>query len=160
MLADDPFYPPMTYHWIWSFLGWVLILAVLGWGVVVWYRTRRVRPGPAPRAVPVHPGWRLARAKHVTIDQIDRIVWDVEQGRVDSRTAHRQLSAIVRTFIDEVSNAGTSRMTLSDIGSRGPGLGPVAHVVHQLYPGEFGTDPTRPVRPAAEAAKAVVAQWH
>ena len=92
--------------------------------------------------------------------RIDQIVWECEQGRVDARTSHRELSAAVRAFIDDVSGATTSRMTLSDLGSRGPGLAPVTHVVLQLYPGEFGPDPARPIRPAAEAAKAVVAQWH
>ena len=26
MPADDPFYPPMTYHPIWSVLGWVVLV--------------------------------------------------------------------------------------------------------------------------------------
>ena len=158
--VDDPFYPPMTYHWVWTLLAWVAILAVLAWAGFIWWRTRRVRPTTPAGPVPIHPGWRLARAKHDTMTRIDQIVWECEQGRVDARTSHRELSAAVRAFIDDVSGATTSRMTLSDLGSRGPGLAPVTHVVLQLYPGEFGPDPARPIRPAAEAAKAVVAQWH
>lgn len=160
MLADDPFYPPLTYHWVWTFLAWLAILGVLGWAAWVWWRTRRARPVPPVAAVPEHPGWRLARAKHSTIARIDRIAWEAEHGRIDARTAHREISAAVRGFVDEVSGGSTSRMTLSDLGSRGPGLAPVTHVVHQLYPGEFGPDPARPVRPAAEAAKAVISRWH
>ncbi len=160
MPADDPFYPPMTYHPIWSVLGWIAILAVVGWAGFIWWRTRRARPTQPAGPVPVHPGWRLARAKYDTMARIDQLVWECEQGRVDARTAHRELSAAMRAFIDDVSGATTSRMTLTDLGSRGPGLAPVTQVVHQLYPGEFGPDPARPIRPAAQAAKAVVAQWH
>lgn len=160
MHVDDPFYPPMTYHWIWSVLGWMALLAVVGWAGFIWWRTRPARPAPPPRPVPMNPGWRLARAKYDTMAQIDQIVWECEQGRIDARTAHRQLSAAMRAFVDDVSGAATSRMTLSDLGARGPGLASVTHVVHQLYPGEFGPDPARPIRPAAQAAKAVVAQWH
>jgi hypothetical protein len=157
--TDDPFYPPMTYSPGWQALGVLLLFGVVAWALFVWWHTRVPRPRPPAAPVGPSPGWLLARAKHQTIDQIERIAWEAEHGRIDARSAHQQISAAVRSFVDDLGGTRSRHMTLSELGAGGPRLAHVTHVVHQLYPGEFGPDPARPVRPSAEAAKAVVAGW-
>jgi len=158
--TDDPFYPPMTYSVWWTILAVLLLIGVLGWIAFVWWSTRRAVPRtpPAPLAPP--PGWIMVRAKHDTMATIDRLVWQAENGVLDVREAHQELSRTVRGFVDQVSGTTAQTMTLSELGRSGPRMAHVSQVVHQLYPGEFGPDPARPIRPAAEAAKAVVAAWH
>jgi len=76
------------------------------------------------------------------------------------RVGHQQVSRVVRDFVDQHAGTDSLTMTLSDLGSADPRLGPVAEVIQRLYPGEFGPDPRLELRPVADAAKAVIDGWH
>jgi len=162
--VDAGFFPPERYAVVWPIVGALLVVAVVAWLGFVWWRTRPVS-GAAPVLEPVpvvaaRSAASLGRAKRESRAQIDRIVADVEAGRLDVRVGHQQVSRVVRDFVDQHAGTDSLTMTLSDLGSADPRLGPVAEVIQRLYPGEFGPDPRLELRPVADAAKAVIDGWH
>ncbi len=156
-MSAEEFYPPMTYSPLWLVLGTVILLAIAGWGVVIWAQTRPPRPAAV---VPEPPGWRLAQLKAGYLARIDEIVRLVEHDDLSPRRAHQELSAAVRQFVEEASGLRAPTMTLSELGRSGvPALAPVTDIVLRLYPVEFGPDASAPVQHAADVARGVVSRW-
>jgi hypothetical protein len=148
----------MTYSTVWLVIGTVIVLAILGWAVVVWWETRPAKP-PKPAPEPP-PGWRLGRLKEGYVGRIDEIVRLASVGELSTRRAHQELSVTVRQFVQEASGLRAPTMTLTDLGRSGvPSLDPVTDVVLRLYPAEFGPDSTASVGTAAEVARGVVSRW-
>ncbi len=157
-MPGDDFYPPMAYSTLWLVLGLVILAALLGWGVVIWWQTRPARP---PQAAPEPPpGWRLGNLKAGYVRRIDEIVRLAGAGELSTRRAHQELSVTVRQFVQEASGLTAPTMTLTELGRSGvPSLVPVTDVVLRLYPVEFGPDSTAGVGTAADVAREVVTRW-
>ncbi len=155
MAAD--FYPPITYSPLWTAIGVVIVLGVLGWAVVVWAQTRPARVEPEPE---LPPGWWLAQLKGRYIQRIDEVVRLGDAGELSPRRAHQELSVVVRDFVQEASGVQAPTMTLAELGRTGdPALAPVSDVVRGLYPVEFGPERAVSVAAAAAYAREVVARW-
>ena len=154
---DGDFYPPMSYSPIWLVLGFVILAALVGWALVIWAQTRRTRPRREPEP-PAH--WRLEQLKQDYLARIDEVVRLTSVGEISRRRAHQELSAAVRSFVDEAAGLPTPTMTLTDLDRSGiPELAPVTHVVSRLYPVEFGPERGADVAEAAQAAREVVIRW-
>jgi len=157
-VPDDEFYPPMTYSTGWLVIGLVILVAILGWAVVIWWQTRPAKP-PEPAPEPP-PGWRLENLKIGYLARIDEIVRLAGTNELSPRRAHQELSGTVRQFVQEASGLKAPTMTLTELGRSGvPSLEPVTDVVLRLYPAEFGPDGTASVATAAEVARGVVSRW-
>jgi hypothetical protein len=156
--ADSPppgFYAPDLYagRWLWVGVG-VLVLVALWYAyVIVSTRPRRVR---IPARVTAD---RLTRLRADYDHQIDLVLARVARGELSQRAGHQQLSVLVRHFVEEVSGIHAPTMTLTELSATGSRLTPVAHVVGELYPGEFGPEEARSLVGAGTVAKAVVARW-
>jgi hypothetical protein len=151
------FYPPMTYSPLWSAIGVVIVLGVLGWALVIWAQTRPARVEPEPE---LPPGWWLAGLKEGYLERIDEINRLHDAGELSARRAHQELSVAVRDFVHEASGVPAPTMTLAELRRSGdPSLAPVSEIVRGLYPVEFGPDRPGSVRAAAGAAREVVARW-
>lgn len=151
----DP-YPPMSY----GPLPVLLALSLLGL-VLLWFlwlalarhlRARPAAPAPAPAssAPPVdHRASALAR--------IDEIEQACAAGRISQRTAHHDLSEVVRGYVSAVSGVPATRMTLHDL--REARLEPVAAAVERTYPPSFGADGQGDLDAAVRIAREVVERW-
>ena len=156
--GDNGFYGPMAYSTVWTIIGVVILLAIVGWYAVVWWQTR---PAPPPRPVPPPPpGWALARLKGDYLARIDEIVGLVHGGDLSQRRGHQELSTTVRQFVQDASGVAAPTMTLTDLGRSGVAqLESVTDVVLLLYPVEFGPDRSASVAQAADVARRVVDRW-
>lgn len=157
-MPGDGLYAPMSYSTTWLVIGLVIVAALLGWGVVIWWQTREPRPdAPAPGPP---PGWRLAQLKADYVARIDELVRLADHAEISPRRAHQELSLTVRQFVEEASGLHAPTMTLSELGRSGvASLAPVTDVVLRLYPVEFGPDASVPVGRAADVARQVVSRW-
>jgi len=156
--GDNGFYAPMTYSALWTVIGVVLLLALLGWAFVIWWQTR---PAPPPKPTPPPPpGWRLGQLKGQYLTRIDEIVALAKAGELSSRRGHQELSTTVRQFVQEASGLKAPTMTLTELGRSGVAqLEPVTDVVLRLYPLEFGPDREASVDASADVARGVVQRW-
>ncbi len=156
--ADTPppgFYPPDPYGsgWVWVGAG-ALVVVALWYAWVLW--STRVRPVRVPPRISAD---RLTRLRSDYRRQIDVVLERAARGEITQRSAHQQISVLVRHFVQEVSGIDAPTMTLTDLTGSGVRLTPVANVVGTLYPGEFGPRETRTLDGAATVAKEVVARW-
>ncbi len=158
MAGDNGFYAPITYSILWAVIGVVILLALAGWALVIWWQTR---PAPPPEpASPPPPGWMLGQLKGQYLSRIDEIVALAAAGGLSPRRGHQELSTTVRQFVQEASGLRASTMTLTELGRSGVAqLQPVTDVVLRLYPIEFGPDREASVATSAEAARGVVQRW-
>ncbi|WP_295698938.1 hypothetical protein [Lapillicoccus sp.] len=158
MAGDNGFYAPMTYSVLWTVIGVVIMLAIVGWAFVIWWQTRPVPP-PKPTPPPP-PGWLLGQLKGQYLSRIDEIVRLAEAAELSSRRAHQELSTTVRQFVQEASGLRAPTMTLTELGRSGVAqLEPVTDVVLRLYPVEFGPDREASVATSADVARGVVQRW-
>jgi len=154
--GEGGFYAPMTYTPLWVVIGVALLLAIVGWYVVVWWQTR---PAPPP-ALQLASGARLAQLQGACLARIDQIVHRVGAGQLTQRAGHQELSTVVRDFVQEASGVSAPTMTLTELGRSGNRrLEPVTDVVLLLYPVEFGPERPASVADAALAARTAVERW-
>ncbi|MCU1538586.1 MAG: hypothetical protein JWP82_2937 [Humibacillus sp.] len=157
-VADTPppgFYAPDLYsgRWLWIGLGVLLLVALWSAFVILSTRPRRVRIPPRVTTD------RLTRLRADYARQIDLVLDLVARGELTQRAGHQRLSVLVRHFVQEVSGIHAPTMTLTELTATGERLTPVAQVVSDLYPGEFGPDEARSLAGAGAVAKEVVARW-
>jgi hypothetical protein len=144
---------PVTYS------AWLLVLAVaLPVLVVAWYAgvtwwAREKRDGA---------GWRqVARARRDHLRRLDKVEAAVATGEMTPRSAHQQISVLVRSYVDAVSSVETRSMALEQLRATAPAE--VADVVALIYPPAFQPgdqgEPAARLDPALHDARAVVATW-
>ena len=156
-MGGDGFYAPMGYSGVWLVVGVVLLLAVAGWYVVVWARTRPAPPPPPPPAEP--PGFRVMRLQELALRRIDEIVREVQDGRSTPRRAHQDLSTTVREFVRDASGLGVTTMTLTEARAGRPAPARPAHrrgaaaLPRRVRPRDGS------VADAAETARRAVTSW-
>jgi hypothetical protein len=157
MPLDSEFFPPVQYLPWWGIIGFVLLLAVVGWYVFLFASTRAGRvpvPQEAPRVVPR----TIDTVRTEYLELIDQARRQHAGGLVDSRETHHQLSRILRSYVAEREGQKTMQMTLKDL--RGTRFTPLAHAVETLYPGAFGVRAGVSVDRAVDEAKRLVSTWH
>lgn len=158
MPAESPppgFYPPDAYAAWWLWVGIGALALVLAWYAGVWWWTRE-RPVPPVAAPSLN---RVERLRAAYLREIDLVVDRAERGVITSRSAHQQLSVLVRHFVQELSGIRAPTMTLTELAGSGPRLTPVSQVVEVLYPGEFAPEAAQTVVGAGEVAREVVRRW-
>lgn len=146
---------PVGYDTRWWVLAVGLLAVALAWnlGVLLWGRPRRVRAAAAHR-----PDVAVLRERYLGL--VDAVEREHAGGRIGPREAHRRLSALSRSYVDEATGRRTRAMTLADLRGEDPaGLSGLVEVVAAAYPPAFGRDEAPwegSVPEAAERARATV----
>lgn len=159
MPGDSEFFPPVQYLPWWGIIGFILLVAVIGWYIFLFTSTRA---GRIPAPTPAEPSeWSLRTIETVRTEYLERIDQTRRghaSGAVDSREAHHQLSQIVRSYVSEREGRQTMQMTLKDL--RATPFTPLTEAVEKLYPGAFGVGTGVSVDRAVDEAKRLVSTWH
>lgn len=181
-LAGAGFLAPLQYSaWFpWAGLGLLVLVAV--WYTFVLLGTRRPAarsatqtPAAQAPATPLAGTPDLVRLRDEYLRQIDAVAREAAAGTRSDRSAHQELSLLIRSFIRDASGVDAPRMTLAEL--RAAGQGPhrqpgaqhfppenqfraAADVVAGLYQGAFAAAPASAVPDAARAAREVVRSWN
>lgn len=177
-LAGAGFLAPLQYSgwFLWAGLG--LLTLVAAWYTFVLLGTRRrpaAREGaPTPEA-PQGSTPDLARLRDEYLRRIDAVDREAAAGTRSVRSAHQELSLLIRSFIRDASGVDAPRMTLAELRAAGsaaprqPGaqyfpsehhVRAAADAVAGLYQGAFAAAPASAVPDAARAAREVVSSWN
>lgn len=148
MLAQEP-YPAADYQGTWTWLGVGLLVVVGGWYVALWLSTRRA-PSSAPALAPPRPP-----ADHLA--EIADVEARAAAGAVDVRTAHTELSAIVRRFVSERTGIPADRMHVGEL--QRVGLPLVPELLAVFYPVQFAEESGGDTAMAVAMARSVVEHW-
>ena len=178
--VDSDFLGPLDYSAWFPWAGMGLLVLVAGWCGYVFLSTRR-RP-PVPPAVPPDPGPAagpdLARLRREYLQRIDAVAGGAAAGTRSGRSAHQELSLLLRSFVRDASGLDATRMTLAELrvlsqppashatpGRRPPsqlpaGLPALSRAVAALYPAAFGPAAASGVPEAADTAREVIRSWN
>lgn len=177
-LAGAGFLAPLQYSAWFPWAGLGLLALVAAWYTFVLLGTRR---RPAARAAAQSPAAPpagtadLARLRDEYLRQIDAVDREAAAGTRSDRSAHQELSLLIRSFIRDASGVDAPRMTLAELRAAGQAphrqAGPhhvpsghhfraAADAVAGLYQGAFAAAPASAVPDAARAAREVVRSWN
>ncbi|MDO7869216.1 hypothetical protein [Nocardioides jiangxiensis] len=132
MRAADDFVGPVAYGGPWTWLPYLLVLAVVGYYAWV-LLAGRAAPEPDEEFVSRRNPADAVRGRR--LQELDRIDQAVRAGRMPLRTGFQQMSAQVRTFVGEVSDVPARSMTLEEL--RSSPHPRVAEAIALMYPPEF-----------------------
>ena len=153
-MPGGEFFPPVQYQPWWGLLGFLIIVAVIGWWVFVFLSTRKSRV-PQPPAAPRGPGVETIRKRYLGL--IDETRAAYAKGELPDREAYHQLSMLLRSYVEEREGTRTVTMTLKDL--RMTQLTPLSEAVARLYPGAFSPDSHGTVAQAVDEARGLVTSW-
>ena len=173
---DGDFFGPLEYSaWFpWAALG--LLVLVAAWSAYLFRSTRRrpagqqSGPAPAPPAAVAAPD--LARLRRGYLERIDAVDREAAAGTRSGRSAHQELSLLIRSFVRDASGVDATRMTLAElraVGAVGPvdaagqaahGVPAAADAIAALYPAAFAAGPASGAADAARTAREVVRSWN
>ncbi|MGP4032212.1 hypothetical protein [Pseudarthrobacter sp. 1C304] len=178
-LAGAGFLAPLQYSAWFPWAGLGLLALVAAWYTCVLLGTR---PRPAARIAAQTPAAPaagsapdLARLRDEYLLQIDAVDREAAAGTRSVRSAHQELSLLIRSFIRDASGVDAPRMTLAElrVAGQGPHRQPgaehvpserqfraAADAVAGLYQGAFAAAPASAVPDAARAAREVVRSWN
>ena len=170
---DGDFFGPLEYSgWFpWAALGLLVLVAA-------WY-AYRLPEYPAPGARRGSPGAPaavaapdLARLRRDYLERIDAVDREAAAGTRSGRSAHQELSLLIRSFVRDASGVDATRMTLAELRAAGAGPAgaaaqPPAHgvpaaaaAIAALYPAAFAAGPASGAADAARTAREVVRSWN
>ncbi|MDI3211639.1 hypothetical protein [Arthrobacter sp. AL12] len=116
---ESDFFGPLGYSaWFpWAALGLLVLVAV--WYAYLVRSTRRRPAGqqaaeaPAPPAAVAAPD--LARLRRTYLERIDSVDREAAAGTRSGRSAHQELSLLLRSFVRDASGVDATRMTLAEL---------------------------------------------
>jgi hypothetical protein len=132
MRAATDFVGPAAYAGPWTWLPYVLLLAVAGW--YAWVLLGGRRPAEvAEEFVSSRNPADTVRGRR--LQELDRIDQYVRAGQLPLREGFQRMSATVRAFVGEVSDVPARTMTLEEL--RASPHPRVAEAIAAMYPPEF-----------------------
>ena len=160
-----------------------LLALVAAWYTFVLLGTRRrpaareAAPTPTAQTPTAPPAGTpdLARLRHEYLRRIDAVDREAAAGTRSDRSAHQELSLLIRSFIRDASGVDAPRMTLAELRAAGSTahrqagaqyfppehhFRAAADAVAGLYQGAFAAAPASAVPDAARAAREVVSSWN
>jgi hypothetical protein len=156
MRAAADFVGPAAYSGPWTWLPYLLLLAVAGWYAWVLLGGR---PPAEPEEEFVSSRNPADTVRGRRLQELDRIDQYVRAGQMPLREGFQRLSATVRGFVGEVSDVPARTMTLEEL--RASPHPRVAEAIAALYPPEFapGEATLDDFARSLQAAKELVRTW-
>ena len=161
MQGPDEFYPPYQYGWGWLLLAVGLIALVLvAWALVLWFTRMEKPPKQSTQpSVPVTANV-LTQLRYEYAARIDQIEAAYTAGAMSPKTANRELSALVRSYVNEYSGLEAPVLSLSDLVELGVHPALIDALQRHYYPSIFRKDMVIDPVAGAAAARAVVSSWY
>ena len=161
MQGPDEFYPPYQYGWGWLLLAVGLIALVLvAWAQVLWFT--RIEKPPKQSTQPSVPVTAdvLTQLRYEYAARIDQIEAAYTAGAMSPKTANRELSALVRSYVNEYSVLEAPVLSLADLVELGVHPALIDALQRHYYPSIFRKDMVIDPVAGAAAARAVVSSWY
>lgn len=148
--------PLVGYSPFWLVLGIAILAVIALFYVVVLLLTAERKPRDKSVAPP-EPPVDIAKLQQAGYARVADIEAATMNGTLDSRSAHEQLSAVVREFIADSTGIPADHMTLSDL--QRTELRGTTRAVAQFYPGVFGAEPEQDLAKSIHMAREVLSGW-
>ncbi|PID30298.1 hypothetical protein CSA80_02620 [Candidatus Saccharibacteria bacterium] len=158
MLAAAELSPLLNYASWPLFVAIGLICLVVAWFIFVYWLTRKKPDNvlanlPPQEPIPVD----LTQLKAAALEKIGQVEQNYAEKRINARTAHQYLSAILRDFASQAAHMPLHTMTLAEL--KRTQYGQLATTIGEYYRPEFAAISSGSVADASAAARKVVSEW-
>lgn len=135
-----------------------LLLLAITWVSIILWTTRR-KPEKSLRTLPAAPALAIdySQLKARYIEQINIVQGQFDNRDIPARTAHQQLSSLLKSFVAEAARVPVRSMTLSEL--KRTRYKPLSEAIDSYYRPEFAAVESGSVASAAERARKVVTEW-
>lgn len=96
------------------------------------------------------------RAKY--LKKLEKLLMEVENGRIDIRDAYLKLSNIIREFIEKVTGINVSTMSKKEVENKG--LKPLNMLMAEYYPPEFAKYSKGDIISSIKRTMEVIRKWN
>ncbi len=158
---------PVGYSAVWTFVGIVLLAAVVAWFFWVFWSTRKrgeekpatsaaVRKRPASTMPGVSDPW--AAVRNIYLDKLRELESRHARGQLDDRAVHLEIRNVMRDFTK--ARTGIDAATFTDLDAAKVSLtGPLAKTLKNLSYPSFARASTAKAQRSIGQAQDVVRQW-
>ncbi|NLF06160.1 MAG: hypothetical protein GX593_14340 [Actinomycetales bacterium] len=158
---------PVGYSGVWTLVGTVMLLALAGWYVWLFWSTRK-RPGedepasqarkrPASTMPPVSSDpWAAVRG--IYIDRLDEIKARHKRGELDARGVHLEIRNVMREFTKVRTGIDAETFTAADA-ARVSLTAPLAKTLKNLSYPSFARASTAKPSHSLFRARRVIQEW-
>lgn len=141
-------------------VGAILIVAMLF--ILIGYQVycRRKKQTGSQKTAPerIAPKRSIGALRGIYLARIEKLEKDLQEGKTESRDCFQQLSAIVRSFVWEVTEKDVTTCTLEEI--RQMNLPSLTELVSEFYEPEFGAKQNGDAYSAIHHTKKVITEWN
>lgn len=159
---------PVGYSWVWTLVGTVMLLALVGWYVWLFWSTRKRADEPdAPRAeVKQRPASTMpsvstdpwAAVRKIYLDKLREVDSQYARGQIDARSVHLELRRIMRDFTKARTGIDAETFTAADA-ARVSLTGPLAKSLKNLSYPSFARTSKADAQRSIGQAQDVVREW-
>lgn len=157
----DGLYPPAQYGWGWLALAiGIVALIVIAWYLSLTFTRRRRMSEFAHRRGDVPSADVTAALRAEYLGDLDTIEADFRGGRLDGREVNRELSSLVRRYVNEYSGLEAPVLTLADLRKMNVHPALIDAIARHYYPSIFRRNHVVDPEAGISAARKVVQEWH
>lgn len=152
---EDPFSYSKSPIWITITVIFVSIIILL-----TIYTVRKLLRSGAKKPVDYKPVFRpkpLNQAKNEYLAKIYQVQQMFCAGQMDARTAHQELSAIVRMFVYDLTGIEAQNFSLNELKARNISI---SHLIEEFYAPEFALRNEKETLSSIEDARRVILSWN
>ncbi|MBR4820087.1 MAG: hypothetical protein IKZ74_08535 [Clostridiales bacterium] len=150
---------PYSYS-IWPIVIVVIIIIVSLAAIVLLSILLKIRRAPAQKA-PVTQIFRpktLADAQKEYLAKIAYVEQQYNNGQMDSRNAHQELSAIVRMFVYDITGVQAQNFSLNELKSYN--ITSISNLIEEFYAPEFAERSDKQTEDSIREAREVIYKWN
>ena len=155
---------PFEYSWWVYVIAAAILLVALALliyvfsGIVRMLRVKRPVP-PVARHIRLTPE-RMAKLKQQYISQVHDIMVAFTAGRIDKRDGYQKLSAVIRSFVHEVTGINVENYTVKEV--KAMGIRMLDTLMEEYYVPEFAEDERgkdKDLVKSCQTAMGVIRSW-
>lgn len=151
---------PYSYS-IWPIVIVAIIIVASLVAIVLLTILFKIRKGPSKPKAPVTQIFKpktLADAQREYLAKIAYVEQQHKEGKMDVRTVHQELSAIVRMFVYDVTGVQAQNFSLNEL--KAYNINPISKLIEEFYAPEFAERTDKQTEDSIRDAREVIYKWN
>lgn len=137
----------------------VIVVAIIGLLIFEYFKRKKlgIKTVKEPKPVVFKPKNKEELQKEY-LAKIDKVLNAYQSGKMDVRTAHQELSAIVRMFVHEMTGINAQNFSLLEL--KAHDIFKVSDLIEEFYAPEFALRTDKDTMNSIQDARTVIQTWN